>query len=242
MSVASVAVVVAIAVVAACGHTVAGFGFSLLAVPLLGLVIDPKGAVAAGSVLLVLTSALLAWNERAHIDWAAARPLLVGAVPGLPIGLVILEVIPVTALRVLLASIALVAVATVGLRVRMADGVGPLDYLAGFATGVLSTTVNANGPPTVLALQAHGLAPSVFRPTTSAVLGLASGAGATMFLAAGRLQGETLEVTGIAIPAVVLGWAIGSRVQRLLPPEVFRRLVVLLMLAAAVATVVAIVA
>ena len=50
----------AIVAIAAFSQTVAGFGFSLVAVPLLGLVIDPKEAVALALLFLLLNSSLLA--------------------------------------------------------------------------------------------------------------------------------------------------------------------------------------
>ncbi len=242
MSPASVAVIAVVVAVAALGHTVAGFGFSLLAVPLLGLVIDPKGAVVTATVLLVLASGLLAWRERDRVDWQVVRPLLLGALPGMPVGLVVLEAISVDALRLGLVALALTSVATVGSGLRVRRTGHLLELVAGFATGVLTTTVNANGPPTVLALQARGLPPAVFRPTTSAVLGLASAVGASLFLAAGRMSGETAAATAVAAPAVVLGWWVGSRLEPLLPPEVFRRLVLVLLVGATCATAASVVA
>ena len=103
----------AIVAIAAFSQTVAGFGFSLVAVPLLGLVIDPKEAVALALLFLLLNSSLLAWGERAHIQWDAVRRLLLGALPGLPLGMVLLEIAPEKGLRLALAAAVFVAVAVV---------------------------------------------------------------------------------------------------------------------------------
>ena len=165
---------------AAFGQTVTGFGFSLLAVPSLGLVIDPKEAVAVATMLLVVNSALLAWGERHYIDRRAVRLLLLGALPGLPVGLALLAAMPVVVLRFALASAILAAVAILASGVQLSSSRASVELSAGFATGVLTTSLSANGPPTVLVLQARGLAPHAFRPTTSAVLGLTSAVGSEM--------------------------------------------------------------
>ena len=224
---------------AAFGQTVAGFGFSLLAVPSLGLVIDPKEAVAVATGLLVVNSALLAWGERRHIDRRAVRLLLLGALPGLTVGLALLAAMPVVALRFALASAILAAVVILASGVQLSSSRASVELSAGFATGVLTTSLNANGPPTVLALQARGLAPHAFRPTTSAVLGLTSAVGAALFGFAGRLTDEVLGVTVVAIPAMILGWSIGLRVRGHVAPVAFRRLILGLLVLAALATMVA---
>jgi uncharacterized membrane protein YfcA len=224
---------------AAFGQTVTGFGFSLLAVPSLGLVIDPKEAVAVATMLLVVNSALLAWGERHYIDRRAVRLLLLGALPGLPVGLVLLAAMPVVALRFALASAILAAVAILASGVQLSSSRASVELSAGFAAGVLTTSLSANGPPTALVLQARGLAPHAFRPTTSAVLGLTSAVGVALFGFAGRLTDEVLGVTVVAIPAMILGWSIGLRVRRYVAPVAFRRLILGLLVLAALATMVA---
>jgi len=175
---------------AAFGQTVTGFGFSLLAVPSLGLVIDPKEAVAVATMLLVVNSALLAWGERHYIDRRAVRLLLLGALPGLPVGLALLAAMPVVVLRFALASAILAAVAILASGVQLSSSRASVELSAGFATGVLTTSLSANGPPTVLVLQARGLAPHAFRPTTSAVLGLTSAVGVASASTSGLSTGS----------------------------------------------------
>ncbi len=236
MSLEIAAVVAIIVAFAAFGQTVAGFGFSLLAVPPLGLIIDPKAAVVVAAVLLAANSAMLAWGERTHIDRNAVRLLLAGALPGLPLGLALLNVMPVAALRVTLAIAILAAVVIIASGARLTSRSATVELAAGFATGVLTTSLNANGPPTVLALQARGLAPQAFRPTTSTVLGLTSAVGVALFGLGGRLTGEVLSMAAIALPAMVAGWFIGSRVRGRVAPVAFRRLVLGLLVLAALAT------
>ena len=236
MTVAVLAAIAAIVALAAFGQTVAGFGFSLLAVPPLSLVVDPKAAVAIALLLLIANSGLLAWGERTHIRWRAVASLLLGAVPGLPIGLVLLDLASVPLLRVALAMAIVGSVAVLLSPVEPPDRGMRVELGAGFLTGVLTTSLTTNGPPTVLALQARELEPEAFRPTTSAVLGLTSAVGAVLFAGAGRITDEVLAAVLAATPAMLVGWLVGTRARQRLPAERFRQAVFGLLLAAAVAT------
>lgn len=227
---------------AAFAQTVVGFGFSLLAVPPLGLVMDAKDAVAVAIVLLVVNSFMLAWSERDHVDWVAVRALLVGALPGLPLGFLVLTLAPVNVLRLALAAAVIVSVVVLVAGFSLAGKGRSVELSAGFATGVLTTSLTTNGPPTVLALQARGLEPEEFRPTSSAVLGVASAVGVAMFAAGGRLGGDVPGAILVAFPALIIGWFVGTRLRSRLPAPVFRNAVLGLLLAAAAASVTAAIA
>jgi len=236
MSPALLLVVGAIVALAGLAQTVAGFGFSLLAVPPLGVVLDPKDAVALAMLCLVINSALLTWSERHHIDWGSVRILLVGAVPGLPIGMVLLDLATVGILRLALAAAIFWSVAFLLSDIAApADGPG-LDLAAGFATGLLTTSLNTNGPPTVIALQARRLEPHQFRPTVSAVLGLTSAVGAVLFLLGGRITGDVSGAMVVAVPALVVGWYLGIRIRPRVRAGSFRRIIITLLLAAGATT------
>lgn len=231
--------VVGVVMLAACVQTVTGFGFSLVVVPPLGLVIEPADAVAVALVLLILSNLLVAAGERHEVDRTAALWLLLGAVAGLPVGLAALGVASADALRLALAAAVVVTVIIVVTgRPAIGGGAGSL-LVAGLCTGALTTSLTTNGPPAVLALQGRGLAPSAFRPTVAVVLGLASVVGTVLFALDGRLAGDVLPAAAIGAPALLAGWGIGLVARSRLPVEWFRRSVLGLLLAGAVVSVAA---
>lgn len=233
MTLGVVLAILAITGFAAFGQTVAGFGFSLLAVAPLGMVIDPKDAVAVSLVLLIVNSAMLAWGERTEIDWEAVRTLLVGAALGLPLGVIVITVLPVRGLRIALATAVLLAVAFLASGFELSHRNRNVEWAGGFLCGLLTTSLNTNGPPAVLALQARAMPPQRFRPTTSAVLGLTSLVGAVLFALAGRVNGEVGQAFLVALPAMLVGWRTGLRARQHIPAARFRHLVIALLLAAA---------
>jgi hypothetical protein len=138
-------------------------------------------------------------------------------------------------------AVALAVVVSIGIvvsgRPRVAGGPRTL-LAAGFLTGALTTSITTNGPPTVLALQARGLAPSAFRSTVGAVLALASAVGVCLFAVDRRLGGEVPAAVAAGLPALGGGWALGLAARGRVPVPWFRRAVLGLLLVAAGATLV----
>ena len=222
-----------VVVVGALAQTVCGFGLAVVVVPPLALVIEPADAVAVSLVLLVVSSGLVVAGERSSVDSAAVAWLLAGAVVGLPLGLAAIRAASADALRaaVAVAVVAAVAVLVTG-RPRLGRGRSTL-LVGGLLTGALTTSLTTNGPPTVLAVQGRELEPSAFRPTVSAVLGLASSAGLGLFAADGRLDGEVPAALAYATPALLVGWGLGVVLRPRIRVEWFRRAVIGLLLVGA---------
>ncbi len=213
MEVGVALVTVAVVALAALAQTVTGFGFSLLAVPPLSLVLEPADAVAVGLVLLVLANVLLVIPERVEVDRVAAGWLLAGSAIGLPIGLAALAAATADGLRLAVAAAVLVAVVIV-VTGRPTLGRGaPTLLTAGVLTGALTTSLTTNGPPTALALRGRGLDPPAFRPTVGLVLGVTSTIGVVLFALDGRLDGEVPVAVAVGVPAQVAGWAAGLRLR-----------------------------
>ena len=232
----SPAVVVGLAaalLIASMVQSITGFGFALLSMPLLTLVIDAKDAVAVSTIVGALASFNLLARTYRYVRWDLARSLLAGAVAGMPLGLVVLVLVDARALKVLIAVAVLVFVAILARGWRL-EGVGPrAEVVAGFVSGVLNTSVSTNGPPLVLALQARGLEPERFRGTISAVFAVSSVVANTLFAARGRYDLTVLGYAAVGPPALLIGGALGRRLGRDLAPEKFRPLVLALLVAAA---------
>lgn len=201
-----------------------GFGFALVCVPLLTVATDPRTAVvvcALSGLGLTLTAAV---RERAYARWRVAGWLTAAALAGLPLGLLILVSASERLLGVLIAVVVLACAGLVwsGVRIRAgAAGIGAI----GIVVGVLTAATGTNGPPLVAVFHSLGYDPRTFRATLAAtftgtgVLGLAG------FLATGQVDGGSLRLASVALPAVGLGWWVGNLVFARLDPVMFRRIV-----------------
>lgn len=224
--------------VAAMMQIVAGFGFALLAVPLMTLAIEPKIAVVVSSITGILVTSWQAVRSRADADRQLVRRLTIAAYVGMPFGLLVFITVGDNILRLLLGVAVLIAVVMLALRVNLHHARPRLDYTAGFLSGVLNTSLSTNGPPLVFVLQARQLSAVAFRATITAVFALSNILGLSLFIASGKITRDGLVASAITIPAMVLGQAIGYPIRKHVHGERFRRLVLALMTGAAISSIV----
>ncbi|HEV2775637.1 MAG TPA: TSUP family transporter [Solirubrobacteraceae bacterium] len=168
----SVAVAALAVLVGAALQSATGFGFSLVAAPLLFAVLGPQEAVSAGVLLgLLLNGLTLATERRRPVVLTRDARLLVGwSVPGLLLGALALRELPERPLS------ALVGVAVLaGLAVRLRGGAAALRPrawhapAAGAASGALATANSVSGPPLAFYLLGRGATPAAMRDTLAAV-------------------------------------------------------------------------
>lgn len=234
-----IALVAAIVSVAACAQMVSGFGFALMAVPLMGLAIDLKTAVVISTMCGTASNTYQAINDGHHRDPRLVRLLTVTSFVGMPFGLIVLDRVDIDVLRVAIGLFVLFALVAV-LRARAGTVVGGplLECFAGFVSGVLATSTSTNGPPLVLLLRSRGLSPEVFRATINTVFSVGAFVSIAMFAVSGRLTGEALVGTLVAVPGLGIGMYVGFRVRGAVAPHVFWRIVAGLLAMTAISSIV----
>lgn len=207
-------------------QTVVGFGFALLAVPVLVLRVDVQNAVVLSAVLGTVSSGLRSRSLKVHRDKRLVSLYVWSAVVGAPFGLLLFLFADLRVLKMLIGISVFVGI---GVLVRGADlrHVGPnLERLMGFVSGVLLTSTSTNGPPLVLGLQSRKIEPDVFRATIATiffVLGLGS---VVIFALVGHLTRPVLGYSIAALPTVVIANRLGLMSARKVSPILFRRLVI----------------
>lgn len=232
-------VVAAAVLVAATVYMVAGFGFALLAMPLMTFAIPVERAVVIVALLAISGTSTQAWKHRHHIRRPLATRLVVGSYVGMPIGIVLLNTIDDRVLRIALGVGVLVATIVL-LRDLTLDHVGPrLDYAMGFLSGAANTSIGTNGPPLVFDLQSRRLRPDEFRGTIGIVFALGNVFSLVLFLLAGKMTGDGLRAAAVALPAWIVGMALGNALQPRVPERHFRSLVLGLLLVTGATTIVA---
>lgn len=239
MSASELAAVATVVFLAALVQVTAGFGFSLTAVPLLALAIDTRTASMLAAVLSLVTSSVQAVQGRADVVWPVARRLVWSALAGMPFGLLLFARADDRALRVFLGVTTLVLVGLLARGFDLSHAPRRVDLVAGGAAGVLTTSLNTNGPPLVFVLQGRGLDPWQFRATITTVFTLIGIVGLTGRAAVGGFTDEVLVACAVAPVPLLVGMMTGFRLRRRLDPGRFRRLVMVLLVVAALSAIVA---
>ena len=219
---------------AAAMQVVAGFGFALLAVPLMALAIDTHDAVVVATFLGLITSTVQAVQGRR----VASRPLVVrltvSALFGIPIGLLVFRQVDEHVLKVILGVGVLIATALLVRRIDLGSRGPALDWVAGLVSGALSASLSTNGPPLVFALQSRRLPIDVFRATISWVFCISGVATVIAFAVSGEITRSGIRDVVIAFPAMVIGAWLGFRLRDRVDEEGARRMVLVLLALAGV--------
>ena len=225
--------------VAACAQMVSGFGFALMAVPLMGLAIDVKSAVVISTICGTASSTFQALTESRHRDGRLVRNLVIASFIGMPLGVVLLERVDVEALRVAIGLVVLLAIAAVATRPN--DGhphanIG-LEFVAGFVSGALATATSTNGPPLVLLLRFKGLTPDQFRATINTVFSVVAVTTVFVFALSGRITSDVVTGALVGVPGLFVGMALGYRVRGRVSVGVFWRIVLGLLVVTATSSI-----
>jgi len=190
---------------------VTGFGFGLLAIPLLSLFINIKTAVPLCSLLGILVTAFLSLRLRNHIDRRKILPLLLGCIPGVAAGTLVLKNAP-TELLSLLMGIMLIAYSLYRLTIRQQPR--SIDsrwaYVAGFFTGAISSAFSAGGPPTIIYTTLRGWDKNEIKATLSGFFLTGGLIVITAHALTGLTTGLVLHYFLYSAPVVVGGVFVGS--------------------------------
>jgi uncharacterized membrane protein YfcA len=214
-----------------------GFGFTLAAAPALLAVLPPAEAVSLLTVVAMLANAWLLRPRavRAAIDRGETRRLGLAALPGLPLGFLLLEALPIDALRAL---VGVEVLAGVVVQVRSGRGaLRPLPTLpAGLLAGTLTVATGANGPPLLLRFLGLPMTAAQRRATLATLFALLSAAALVVLAIGGEL---TIPATMPLLLALALaGQQIGHVLHHRLSEEQHRWLAVAVLVVTAVLLVV----
>ena len=210
-------------------QAVAGFGFALLAVPLMVVVIDLQSAVIISSFVGTLSNRLQSWQLRNNIDRKLTKRFLLATVIGAPAGLLLFIYANQSALKIVLGLSILFGVFVLSRGLELQHVSSWLDWVMGVLSGVLLMATSTNGPPLVFVLQARRIDPATFRATLNMVFLVSGTFGLVMFGLAGEIFRSDINVAAFAIPAMVIGVSTGVVIRKYVQQELFKKIVLFLL-------------
>lgn len=208
-----------------------GIGLGMMSSPVLALV-DTDFVPVAILLVVIPLSGSVAWAEREHVDRSGAALMLVGRVPGVAAGAVVVSVLSDTVLGLLVAGSVLIAVVVSLIGRKFVVGSGTL-VVAGGLSGLMATATGVGGPPVALTYQ-HDT-PQTMRATVSAFFVVGAVMSFVGLLIAGAVTTRSLELSGLLLPAVGLGLLTARRYRHRLDPKIVRPAVLAICTASAVA-------
>ncbi len=207
----------AIVLVSAAVQSMTGFGFAVLAVPLLTLIWQPGDAIGISMVLSTVCVVLLWLQVRRVEQLPIIRGLFLAALAGLPVGLWVLAHIDIGMLRFAIGGVTLATVAMIGAGlVREAGAVAArTPHLAatigaGFTAGLLTGSLSMPGPPVVMLLTQSGTAKGAYRATLTAFVVLIYPIALAAMLIGGLISTAALWQSLFQMPVLLLGFWFGN--------------------------------
>lgn len=212
-----------------------GFGFALVATPLLLLLWEPLVIVPVLIPASMVEDILIITQNRHRLEWGRVGPMAAAGVLGIPLGTAILFIVPSTTLKIGLALVVL-ASATIlitGARVNISRE-RVASSVAGFISGILLASTTIAGPPVTLFLINQRWAKETFRTSLALFFLTLEGFVIVSLAVSGILTVSTFVVSMAMWPSVLLGYAIAIRLLPHISQEAFLRIATVLVMAAGV--------
>jgi uncharacterized membrane protein YfcA len=209
-----------------------GFGFGLAAVPLLSLALPPAEVVPLVVTLQVVVGVAGLRAASAVCDWRAVRLLLPGLIIGVPIGLLILTMLPPNPVRLTIGAIIAFSVWLIYRGIRLPPNPSRLVSLGvGAVSGIISGLASMGGPPIVVYLLALGHTTARMRATAIVYFMLAGCVSFTPMAARGMITRDILIWAAASLPVLFGGSRLGTWAFALARPR-HHRVVALVTLSA----------
>jgi uncharacterized membrane protein YfcA len=208
--------------------------------PLLLLAGLPLSTVVVVNLTIALiTRIVVVARFREDITVRRVALLVLGSIPGLVLGTQVLSHVNMRALRIVVGCL-VVVLAPLLMRPRVGEmrveGTGQR-LAAGFAGGVLGATASLNGVPAVMLLSRSGLAPRNFIADLAGYFVVSNLIGVLLLtLGTGTAPATALLYVVAWLPLSIIANTIGTSLAPRLPVRMFRKMTLVLILAAGLVT------
>ena len=229
VTLANIMWIIACVGVAAFAQSLAGFGFGLLAVPMMQMALSPRDAVIISTLIGAVSTTTQAVIDRKTAHVPTVKRLTIASYLGMPIGLMVFVLVSDSALRITLGVVVILAAIVLSRGFTLHDDAHHFDWLLGMVSGVLATSTSTNGPPLVFLMQARKMSPEVFRSTINSIFSFANIGALTLFFVSGKMDLHTMYGALAAIPALFVSLRLGYSLRPRVSAEFFRKLVLIML-------------
>jgi len=219
-----------IAFLAALSQTATGFGFSLIATPLLLLVYPPQMAIQLNIVLGIVVSLAMLPGVLRTAERALLLRMAAGVLAGAPLGLIVFRYGDVAVIKGIVAALALGLAASLAFSFRFTR-TARRDYCIGALSGLLTTSIGVPGPPLMLYFSGGAFSKQAARATTLTFFLFVYAASLAVQVTGSGLAAGVGPATLICLPLTLAGVTLGQVVFGFINQRIFARLIWVLLVA-----------
>ena len=209
---------------------ITGFGFALIAVPLLSLFIPEIRNITPIIVIYsFLTNIIIVYKSRHYIDFKKIIPLIIFGIIATPIGTYLLLYVKVNTLKIIIGSIITFTAFAMFKNSKIKIKNQSLSYgIVGLLSGFLNGSTGLSGPPVVLFLTNQNTDKEIFRANLT-FYGISTNIFAIIiFSVEGIINTSVLNFTLLYLPALIIGVLAGIKISTKINQIIFRNLTIYL--------------
>ncbi len=216
-----------------------GFGFGIAATPLLVLLFPPAEIVPPILILQVLAGIQIYLRTRGHIDWKLLLPALIGALAGIPLGSLVLDLLDSDTMRLIIGISVLLAATLLASGFRFK--VRPPSWLSGglgIVAGIGSGAAGIPGPPVIVLFLSSPVSLTIGRASLSAFFLCVATASSASAAWRGLLTLNSIVLGALLMAPMLIGNHFGDKLFAKVNEKTFRRVALLLLFVIGISTIV----
>ena len=199
------------------------FGFSLIAVPLLGIILPLKAFVPMLVLFSLLMNLALFKNLKGSFEVKRIIVLVCAGLATTSIGIGMLKYVSDGTLKLVVGIVIVISAIAMsfGLRIKIKNKVVG-DIIAGVFSGILNGSVSLSGPPVILLLSNEDTEKEVFRKTLTTFFLVLNFVSLPMFFMNGLLTFDVIKLSAANLPALGLGLFLGLKAGEMFSEKHFK--------------------
>lgn len=208
------------------------FGFSLLSVPLLSLIMIPLKLIVPMLILFsfIINSVILI-SLRKFVNIKRIRILIIAGILGTPLGTYILKVVDENLLTLVVGILVSLFALALFFKFRIKVKNEKLMFVpVGLLSGVLSGSVSISGPPVILFFANQNIEKMEFRANLTFYFLSLQLITIPMLIINELITVKVLENTLYLLPALITGLVVGMLIGKRINEKLFKRLTLILVI------------
>lgn len=224
-------IVFSVIFIAGCVQGMTSFGFSLLSLPILSMIIDIKVIVPMLVIFSLIMNSIILYKIRKHMKLKDIYLLIVVAALATPLGAKLLINVDKEVLQVFVGILVTLSAILMHYGYKINIKNEKLVHIPlGFMSGLLNGSVSLSGPPVILFLTNQGVDKQVFRATLTAFFWILNVITIVTFYFNNLITGEVVQMTSITVPALVAGVLLGVYFGNKVKDQIFKKITTIMII------------
>lgn len=214
---------------------VTGFGLALILAPILLLILTPANVVVVNLFLGLISNILVLFYSFKKVDLKKILPMLIGSSLGIPLGAWIIILIAPATLKILIGGVTVSCAVLLALdfsRTLHREKLG--SSVAGFLSGVLSSSTSLGGPPVILFMHNQNWQKDVIHSSLAVYFLFACFWSLIALYMSGLVDTQIIVEAASLTPALLSGVGLGIMFFRRINARYFRHLSIVIVLCAGI--------